>query len=46
MAEAWFLKFEVNLFFYRDLMIIILHELVFDPSELLVNYTMCELVVF
>ena len=27
-------------------MIIILHELVFDPSELLVNYTMRELVVF
>lgn len=46
MAEAWFLKFEVNLFVYRDLVIIILHELVFDPSELLVNYTMRELVVF
>ena len=46
MTQSWFRKFKVNLFVFWDLVIFILHELMFDPSELLVNYSMGELVVF
>ena len=46
MTEAWFLKLKINLLVFWDLVIIILHELVFDPSELLVDDSMGELVIF
>lgn len=46
MTEPWLLKLKINLLIIRDLVIIILHEFMFDPSELLVDYSMCELVIF